>query len=123
MYCTNCGKEIDDNSNFCIHCGKKATLANNSIGKITFKRPGSFIGCLVSIKVYIDKVYVGSLKDSSSFTCDISYGKHEIITELWSGICKREIEVRTEAPNLEATVSLQMGLITNKPKIISVIEK
>lgn len=123
MNCTKCGKEIDNNSKFCTYCGEKTTLTNNSMGKITFKRPGSFIGCLVSIKVYIDKVYVGSLKDSGSFTCDISYGKHEIITELWSGSCKREIEVKQEKPNLEATVSLQMGLITNKPKIISVMEK
>ena len=23
MYCTNCGKQLDDDVNFCIHCGEK----------------------------------------------------------------------------------------------------
>lgn len=29
MYCNKCGKQIDDNSNFCVYCGFKATPINN----------------------------------------------------------------------------------------------
>ncbi len=28
MYCVNCGKEIKDNSKFCIHCGEKQPVIN-----------------------------------------------------------------------------------------------
>ena len=32
MFCTKCGKEIDDNSTFCINCGESVNKQNNSSG-------------------------------------------------------------------------------------------
>lgn len=29
MFCTNCGKEIDDGAEICIHCGRKVKQGNN----------------------------------------------------------------------------------------------
>ena len=37
MYCPNCGKEIDDTSNFCLYCGKKIKMTKNKYEDI--KRP------------------------------------------------------------------------------------
>lgn len=30
MFCTSCGKQIEDNSRFCIYCGKQLTLPDNN---------------------------------------------------------------------------------------------
>ena len=31
MFCSNCGKEIPDNQNFCNYCGAKVVKNNNSV--------------------------------------------------------------------------------------------
>lgn len=43
MFCTNCGKEIDDNAIVCIHCGV-STRATNPGGIIVNDDP---LGCLL----------------------------------------------------------------------------
>lgn len=47
MYCTNCGKEIDDKASICIHCG----VSTNNLSETTDK--GGFgwgvLGCCVPL--------------------------------------------------------------------------
>lgn len=120
MFCTNCGKEVLNNSNFCTSCGKEIQKAKNKMGKITFHRIGRFVGCLVDIMVYIDGNAVGSISNSGILEVPVSIGEHKVLFDLWSGINADSVNVTQEYPNVHVDVKLKMGFITNKPKIVNI---
>lgn len=122
MYCTNCGKEIADDSKFCTYCGSEAATINNG-GKITIKRNERFSGWILDLGVYIDGKYIGSVSNGGIITRDISFGKHSITVGYWAGKCMQQIEVKQETPNIYVEVEMQMGIVTNKPQIVNVKEE
>ena len=38
MYCNKCGKELNDNAQFCEHCGTKVIKENNTETNAPIKR-------------------------------------------------------------------------------------
>ena len=114
MFCTKCGNEIQNNSNFCIGCGNKLNnnveVVANQQGSITFAREKQFYGVLVPIKVYLDGKEVASLKAGNESKVPVSIGKHRIAFNLWSGNGQEEIDVRSEHPNIKVNFKLYMGL-------------
>lgn len=83
MYCTNCGKEIDDDVKFCPNCGAPVKHNNGEFPQNTSastynygtqytethvkkpkKRRG--IGCLTVIIIFLILGFIGSLSDSKS---------------------------------------------------------
>lgn len=133
MFCTNCGKEIPDISNFCTYCGSKVKKSevnikiedeqeksNEKTIKVVFHRLKKFIGCAVPITVYIDKKVVGSLDNDGILEVDVPYGTHNIILEMWSGVNEQQFTFSEEYSKVYLDVKIKMGAITNKPEVISI---
>ena len=49
MFCTNCGKEIPDSSQFCEYCGKstQSKLQSTKNIQVTIQRRKKFTGCAI----------------------------------------------------------------------------
>ena len=64
MFCTNCGKEIPDSSQFCEYCGKSTQSKPQSTKNIqvTIQRRKRFTGCAIPMSVFIDNQKVAKLK-------------------------------------------------------------
>lgn len=128
MFCTNCGKEVINNAKFCSFCGKptsgnetiKPAGASTKTIKAVFHRLERFTGSAVSVKIYIDKQLVGSIGNNQTIEVDVPCGKHKVITEMWSGICEKEIDFSEEYSKVLIDIYIRIGLITNKPDIVSV---
>jgi len=126
VFCTNCGKEVGNGSNFCTGCGKPTVHNSNLLsenfrmGRITFNRIGRFVGALVPINVYVDGNKVCSLDNDDSFTVDISFGIHRVTIENWGGVMEHSITVSEDYPNVYADIKLKMGLWTSKPQIVNI---
>ena len=131
MFCTNCGKEIPEESQFCKYCGNKikqngqiekaeSTNITEKTVKVTFHRLKKFTGCLVPMYIYVDKQLVATLKNNETFETNITCGKHKIIIEMWSAVSEREVDFPEDYRNVYIDVKLKMGLITNKAEIASI---
>ena len=146
MFCTNCGKEIPDTSQFCKYCGNKirkgeesdqiksnqveqekavektAESTNNTEKKVkvTFHRLKKFTGCAVPMYIYIDKKLIATLKNNATFETYLTYGKHKIIIEMWSATSEKEVDFQEDYKNMYIDVTLKMGLITNRGEIVSI---
>ena len=139
MFCTNCGKEIPNTSNFCKYCGnkvKKVENENTSIQeqqpkdlqqpqttktvKAIFHRMKRFTGCAVPMDVYIDKKLVGSLNNDGTFEIDVPCGTHSVILEMWSCVNEQQITFSEEYSKVYLDIKIKMGVWTNKPEIISI---
>ena len=99
MFCSNCGKEIEDNSKFCKHCGtgcdsnessQLKTESNNESENI-IKQVCSVIGGLIFLAIIfnigifnfggISSTNEGksiNLEVTESHTCDLGYGARAI---------------------------------------------
>lgn len=139
MFCTNCGKEIPNTSNFCTHCGNKVKkvenvnadiqtqtpknineVHNNKTVKVVFHRMKRFTGCAVPLDVYIDKKIVGSLNNDGTFEIDVPCGTHSIILEMWSCVNEQQITFSEEYSKVYLDIKIKIGAITNKPEIVSI---
>lgn len=137
MFCTNCGKEISNTSNFCTLCGSKVrkneeknvNIQNQELNenpqttktvKAIFHRMKRFTGCAVPMDVYIDKKLVGSLNNDGTFEIDVSCGTHSVILEMWSCVNEQQIIFSEEYSKVYLDIKLKMGAITNKPEIVSI---
>lgn len=130
MFCTNCGKEIPNESQFCAFCGNKIKgkesqenkiqTSNNDLVKVTFHRKKRFTGCAVSMKVHVDGKVVAVLSNGATQQVQIPSGKHKVIVEMWSAISETEVEFLPGYSNIYVEVGLKMGLLTNKTKILSI---
>lgn len=119
MYCTNCGEEIENNTNFCTKCGSKLEN-NNTEGSITFSRINQFYGVLIPITIYLDGEKVASVDAGKEVKIPATIGKHRLAFNLWSGNGQYDIEITKEHTDIKVTFKLGMGLVTSKPKIISI---
>lgn len=102
MYCTNCGKPIDNN-NFCIHCGCNL----NNMGKIVFenvyrkgKSGSGRYSYYKSVFCYVDKQYFNAISGYSltNLIYNISYGKHTVQLVIGSIVLEKEVEITPENP-------------------------
>lgn len=131
MFCTNCGKEIPEESQFCKYCGNnikqngqiekaESTNITEKTVKVTFHRLKKFTGCLVPMYIYVDKQLVATLKNNETYETNVTCGKHKIIIEMWSAVSEREVDFPEDYTNVYIDVKLKMGLITNKAEIASI---
>ena len=87
---------------------------------ILFERMKQFYGCLVPIDIYLDGNRVGSVKSNKSIKIDTTCGNHKLSFNLWSGNGMYDINITKENRNVKVVFKLSMGLVTSKPKIISI---
>jgi len=139
MFCSNCGKEIPNTSNFCKYCGNKVKKEENENAstqnqpstdfqqlqtsktvKVIFHRTKRFLACAVPLDVYIDKKIVGSLNNDGTFEIDIPCGTHSIILEMWSCVNEQQITFSEEYSKVYLDIKIKSGALTNKPEIISI---
>ncbi len=119
MFCSKCGKEEKENLKFCTNCGDKL-IKEDTDGSILFERKSQFYGVLVPVKVYLDGELVATLKAGEKLSVPVSVGDHKLAFNLWSGNGQYDIKVTKENPNIRVLFKLSMGLVTSKPKIVSI---
>lgn len=120
MFCNKCGAEIETNAKFCNKCGNSLEGYGPAPAKITFRREGQYYGCAVNVKVFLDNNQVTSMGAGQEFTVDTTVGKHRVDFNVMGGNGGDEIEVTAEHPHIKVVFKLGMGMITAKPKIISI---
>lgn len=117
MFCNKCGKELADDTKFCTNCGFEI---KSDIGTIVFAREKQFYGSLVPIKVFMDGVLVASLSSGKEESVPAKIGNHKIAFDLWSGNGQYDVNVPENNPNIKVTFKLASGIVTSKPKIVSI---
>lgn len=120
MFCNKCGAEVDNTAKFCNKCG--ATIEGGVAGtaSIVFRREGSLAAALVPTKVFLDNNLVGSLGVGEEMTITTTVGKHRVDFNVMGGNGGDEVEITSEHPNIKVLFKVAMGMITAKPKIISI---
>ncbi len=119
MFCNKCGAQIDESAKFCNKCGNKLEGYIKK-ASITFRRDGQYYGCLVPVKVFLDNNVVTSLGVGNEFKVETTVGKHRVDFNVMGGNGGQEIEITEEHPNIKVVFKLGAGMITAKPKIISI---
>jgi hypothetical protein len=70
MFCKNCGQEIDDNADVCIHCGVATGKSNSSIG---VDNPSHLAGvascCFPVVGIILYFMWKDEKPQSSSLIC------------------------------------------------------
>lgn len=120
MFCNKCGAEVDTNAKFCNKCGEKLE-GYVTEGSITFRREGQYYGCLVGTNVFLDGLLVTSLGAGNEATIKTTIGKHRVDFNVMGGNGGQEIEITPEHPKIKIIFKLGAGMITAKPKIISIL--
>ncbi len=120
MFCNQCGNQVQDDAIFCNKCGFRVK-EETKMGSIIFRREGQYYGCLVPVKVFMDGNQVASLSAGQEACIPATVGKHQVMFNLWSGNGADEVEVTKEHPNIKVIFKLGVGVITSKPKIISIL--
>ena len=102
MFCTNCGKEIPDSSQFCEYCGKstQSKLQSTKNIQVTIQRRKKFTGCAIPMSVFIDNQKVAKLKNGESTQIEVDF------SEKYS---KMYLEI-----------GIKMGLVTSKAVITQI---
>lgn len=122
MFCTNCGKEISDSSQFCEFCGK-STQNGIQIPKtiqVTLQRRKRFTGCAIQMSIFIDNQKVAKLKNGESTQIEVPAGKHEVIVEFWNGVSKTEVDFSEKYSKMYLEIGIKMGLVTSKAVITQI---
>jgi hypothetical protein len=119
MFCNKCGEKVKKTLKYCTNCGNKL-IKEEKDGSILFERKKQFYGVLIPIKVYLDGELVATLSADKSVVVPVTTGNHRLSFNLWSGNGQYDINVTEENPNIKVVFKLSMGLITSKPKIISI---
>lgn len=118
MYCSKCGNEVKKEK-YCPKCGNFVNEQDGE-GSITFYREKQFYGVLVPIDVFLDGEKVCSVKADEQIKVPVTIGKHKLAFNLWSGNGIFDIEINENNPKVKVTFKLSMGLVTSKPKIVSI---
>jgi len=127
MYCTKCGRQMDNQSKFCPYCGANVSATNTSdvsAGDATIqlivRRKKRFYGSLVPYKFYIDKQLVASISNGEELTLSITPGVHSLTCDLWSGVGDCQIQVPEGVRKVVVEIRLKVGLLTNKIEIVEI---
>jgi hypothetical protein len=103
MFCLKCGKEIPDESNYCLYCGVLLSGNNaNSLVKGSGGKTLLDINCKkefgwgrYKIKIIMDGNFIKEIKNGDSVSFEIENGKHIIYCE--SSWCKRSDAIEINA--------------------------
>lgn len=120
MFCNKCGAEVDNTAKFCNECGATIEGAPAGTASIVFRRDGSLAASLVPTKVFLDNNLVGSLGVGEEMTITTTVGKHRVDFNVMGGNGGGEVEITSEHQNIKVVFKVAMGMITAKPKIISI---
>lgn len=131
MFCTNCGKEIPESSQFCEYCGKTTQNSNaentmqnkpqsSKLLQVTIQRRKKYTGCAVPMSVYIDNQKVAKLKNGESIQIEVPTGKHQVIVEFWNGVSKNEVNFSEEYSKMYLEIGIKMGFFTSKAIITQI---
>lgn len=121
MYCTNCGKEIPDNSQFCTFCGNSLNTPNNSkMIKLKVTRKKKLIGCAIPMKVLVDGNQIASLKNNNSIEIDIPAGEHKLIIDTVGEVTEELLNLTEEYSKVNVNLVMKFGLVTGKAAIESI---
>jgi hypothetical protein len=103
MFCKSCGKEIPNNSNFCLYCGisLSAVITNEIIRKgmslIVVNSEKRFGWWKYKIRIFIDGSFIKEVINGGSVSFEIENGKHIIFCKAkWCKISD-PIEIRAES--------------------------
>jgi hypothetical protein len=70
-YCSNCGKEIVDDSNFCSSCGKSLTSIETTKKEVIIFGYQEKFAFNTSVKIYKNNEYIGSVKGGENYNAGI----------------------------------------------------
>lgn len=120
MFCNKCGEEVGVGAKFCNKCGATVEESTTGTASIVFRREGGLAAALVPVKVFLDNNLVGSLGVGEEMTVNSAVGKHRVDFNIMGGNGGGDIEIVSEHPNIKVLFKVSMGMITAKPKIISI---
>jgi hypothetical protein len=112
MFCLKCGKEIPDESNYCLYCG--ILLPKKGENNLIKKNEGKtlvVVNCnkvsgwfSYKIKIFIDGNLIKEVKNGGSVSFEIENGKHIVFCE--SKYCKRSDAIEIIANSNEISFSV-----------------
>jgi hypothetical protein len=119
MFCTRCGKEIPEESNYCLHCG--ALQPGKSVEKIKTGEGKSLIeiNCrkdfnwsFYKMRIFVDGELIKTIKNGGSVSFEIDNGKHIIFCE--ASMCKRSeaIEIIANSNKINFSVAFPPAYTT-----------
>ncbi|MDR2194053.1 MAG: zinc ribbon domain-containing protein [Treponema sp.] len=114
MFCINCGKEIPNDSNFCLYCGislsgsgiEKNEVINKGVSLIVINSEKIAFWGKHRIKIFVDGNFIKDVVNGQSISFEIEDGKHIIFAEAkW---CNRSdsIEIKAESNEIHFSASL-----------------
>ena len=59
MFCPKCGKEIADDAEFCVHCGRRVSLTEPSIKALKQKESKTTMGVLFALFLGLTGLLIG----------------------------------------------------------------
>jgi hypothetical protein len=126
MFCLKCGKEIPDESNYCLYCGVLVSKSNiNSLVKTEGSKSLVDIECKkefgwnwYKIKIYMDGNFIKDVKNGGSVSFEIENGKHIIYCE--AAWCKRSdaIEIIANSNVIKFSVAFPPAYFSYEYKLI-----
>ena len=148
MFCTNCGKEVSNESKFCKYCGaqlkrKDVNVANNTVNtqneatatvantiasngktvKVVFARRKRMMGWAIPIRIFIDGQKVAHLANGASQEVDVPCGVHKVIFDTVGEVYEKEIDFSAEYSKIYVNLVLRMGLVTGIATIESIVNE
>ena len=78
------------------------------------------IGFRNEIRIYVDTVQLGSLRNDEELNYNLEYGRHKIEAKVNNKTTMVEINVNSSNNGVEVIISPKSGLFNSKPKIKAV---
>jgi hypothetical protein len=113
MFCIKCGKEIPDESNFCLYCG--ILIPGKSINNLIKKNEGKtlvVVNCnkefgwgLYKVKIFIDGNFIKDVKNGNSVSFEIENGKHIVFCEAKNCRSSEAIEIIANSNEISFSVA------------------
>lgn len=148
MFCTNCGKEVSNESKFCKYCGSElkrrdvnvvndvastqveatASVADTVVSsgktvKVVFSRRKRMMGWAIPIRILIDGQKVAHLANGASQEVDVPCGVHKVIFDTVGEVYEKEIDFSAEYSKIYVNLVLRMGLVTGIATIESIVNE
>lgn len=120
-FCSNCGKEIDDESKFCSYCGSpvknniKPTVISDKSGTVIIYRQFGIQDLLAPYKIFVDSKESGTIKNNENKFLKLKYGEHTIqFMGKWNGKVSKilKFQLNDEHSNVKVTCSCYDKLAT-----------
>ena len=77
---------------------------------------------LVPMEIYINDNKITKLKNGQNFTTKVTYGEVLLKIKMWGMTDNKIINISKDCKSISVKVGLDIGLMTKKPKIKSIIE-